>query len=289
MFDHFIALLWALSIATGCAGLVALGRLLKERPRQHMDPLPLLLRLLWPLVKTCELVIEPWLDERLRNNLQKKLQHAGIAYMLNAAEFLALQTTVAGLLLLLAQLCAKILDSQLSMTWSIGITTSGFLLPLLSLRDARKRRENRILRDLPVFLDFIVMAVEAGLNLTGGLQQAARLGPDGPLRQELSKVLRDIRTGANRQTALRNMADRLGVKELSVLISALLQAEQSGASLGATLRIQAEQRRAERFQRAEKLAMEAPVKLIFPLVVFIFPVTFLILAFPIIMKFMYEM
>lgn len=143
-------------------------------------------------------------------------------------------------------------------------------------------------RDLPVFLDFIIMAVEAGLNLTGGMQQAAKMGPDGALRQELSIVLRDIRTGLNRQTALRQMADRVQLNELTLLVNALIQAEQSGASMGTTLRIQADQRRTERFQQAEKLAMQAPVKLIFPLIVFIFPVTFLILGFPIVMKFVYE-
>lgn len=85
------------------------------------------------------------------------------------------------------------------------------------------------------------------------------------------------------------MADRLQITEVNSLVSALAQAEKTGASLGSTLRIQADQRRVERFQRAEKKALEAPVKLVFPLIVFIFPVTFMILAFPIAMKFMYEL
>ena len=289
MSDPYLSLLWSASFALGGTGLLMLISLLTEQVRHHMDPLPLLLRILWPLVKTCELIIQPWMDERLRKFVQKRLQQAGVAYLLNASEFIALQCTVAGLVVGIAGLCAKLLQAQLGWGWIGLLTLTGLLLPLLSLRDARKRREQRLLRELPVFLDFIVMAVEAGLNLTGGLQQAARLGPEGPLRLELSRVLRDIRTGANRQSALRNLADRVGIKEFSILISTLIQAEQSGASIGATLRIQAEQRRAERFQRAEKLAMQAPVKLIFPLVVFIFPVTFLILAFPIIMKFMYDL
>jgi len=84
------------------------------------------------------------------------------------------------------------------------------------------------------------------------------------------------------------MAERLDSREIHSFTSALAQAERTGASLGQTLRIQADQRRTERFQRAEKLALEAPVKLVFPLVAFIFPTTFIVLGFPIVMKFLYE-
>ena len=90
----------------------------------------------------------------------------------------------------------------------------------------------------------------------------------------------------SRADALRRMAERLDITEVTSFISAVVQAERMGASLGGVLRLQAEQRREERFQRAEKAAMEAPIKLVFPLIAFIFPVTFIILAFPIAMKFL---
>ena len=86
--------------------------------------------------------------------------------------------------------------------------------------------------------------------------------------------------------ALRRMDERVRIPQVTSFISAVIQAERMGASLGSTFRSQADQRRSERFQQAEKLAMEAPVKLIFPLVAFIFPVTFLVLMFPIAVKFM---
>ena len=84
------------------------------------------------------------------------------------------------------------------------------------------------------------------------------------------------------------MADRLDINEVTSFVSAMIQAERMGSSLANVLRIQSEQRRNERFARAEKTAMEAPVKLVFPLIVFIFPVTFVVLGFPIVMKFLAE-
>jgi len=163
------------------------------------------------------------------------------------------------------------------------------MLPLITLNDLRKKRQLAIVKALPVYLDFITMAVEAGLNLTGAVVQAVEKGPDGPLRVELEKVIRDLRAGVPKVEAFRAMGERVHTSEVNSLVSALAQAERTGASVGATLRIQADQRRVERFQRAEKKALEAPVKLVFPLIMFIFPVTFMILAFPIVMKFMYEL
>ena len=100
--------------------------------------------------------------------------------------------------------------------------------------------------------------------------------------------MRDLRAGLSRAEALRRMADRLDIPEVTGFVSAVIQAERMGASLANVMRLQAEQRRNERFQRAEKMAMEAPVKLMFPLLIFIFPVTFLVLAFTIAMKFLGE-
>ena len=145
-----------------------------------------------------------------------------------------------------------------------------------------------MLRALPVYLDFITMAVEAGLNLNGALNQAMDKGPPGPLRNEFYMVVRDLRAGVPRADALRRMEKRLDMEEITSFVGTVIQAEKMGARLGTALRVQALQRRTERFQRAEKLAMEAPVKLILPLIVFIFPVTFIVLAFPIAMKFLME-
>ena len=168
----------------------------------------------------------------------------------------------------------------------VGALVGGYFFPLVWLSDSRKRREKLVIRALPVYLDFITMSVEAGLNLTGAIQQAMSKGPKGPLRNEFGIVLRDLRSGVNRSDAMKRMSERLNMPDITSFVNAMVQAEKMGASMANTLRLQSEQRRNERFQRAEKQAMQAPVKLIFPLIVFIFPVTFIILGFPIAMKFM---
>jgi tight adherence protein C len=168
----------------------------------------------------------------------------------------------------------------------IGSVLLGFFFPRIWLNDVQQRRYKAVQRTLPVYLDFITMAVEAGLNMTGAINQAMEKGPHGPLRHELFLVVRDLRSGLSRAEALRRMESRLRMPEITSFVGTVIQAERMGARLGSALRAQAEQRRTERFQRAEKLAMEAPVKLIGPLMMFIFPVTFIVLGFPIAMKFL---
>ncbi len=170
----------------------------------------------------------------------------------------------------------------------MGSILLGFFLPVVWLSETKAKREKEVMRALPMYLEFISMCVEAGLNLTGAMNQAVEKGPSGALKHEFLTVMRDIRAGASRADALTRMAERLDIKAVSAFVRAVIQAEKLGSSMSKVLKVQSDQRRNERFQRAEKLAMEAPVKLIFPLMAFIFPVTFMILAFPIVMKFMHQ-
>jgi tight adherence protein C len=149
------------------------------------------------------------------------------------------------------------------------------------LKRARRRRAVLMSRELPFLMDMTTLCVESGLNLQGALQQAAQNGPDGPLRNELLHALGDMRAGVSRIQALQAWAVRVDLPAVRALASALAQADELGMSLGPILRAQAEQRRAERFMAAERLAMQAPVKMLFPLIACIFPCTFIVLAFPI--------
>ena len=155
---------------------------------------------------------------------------------------------------------------------------------VMVLKSGERSRE--LVRSLPVYLDFLTMATQAGLNMSSAVAQSVDKGPSSPLKVEFKKVMRDLRAGVPRAEAFRMMADRLSLQEISAFVTAIVQAEKTGASIGDALKVQADQRRIERFQRAEKLAMEAPVKLIFPLVVFIFPTTFIVIFFPIAIKLM---
>jgi tight adherence protein C len=114
------------------------------------------------------------------------------------------------------------------------------------------------------------------------VQKMVERGKPGPLRDEFSTFLAELRIGKTRAEALEAMGERVGLPQLSAFLSALIQTERLGSGLGRTLRVQAEQLRTERFQRAETLAGEAPVKMLIPLVLFIFPTIWIILAGPLV-------
>ena len=263
-----------------------LNTMVHEEDRTYMDPLPFGLRIIWPFIQIISFFFCSLLPYELMERVEKRLQHTGVSYLLTAEQFIALRiiSTIVGLLFGIILINAM----KGEPIWVLFTTIVGFILPDIWLRDTRKRRESAVIRAMPVYLDFITMAVEAGLNLQGALGQAMEKAPPSPLRNEFGIVLRDLRAGLPRGEALRRMADRLDVKEVTSFVSAMIQAEKMGSSMATVLRIQAEQRRNERFQRAEKQAMEAPIKLVGPLIIFIFPVTFIVLGFPIAMKFMAE-
>ncbi len=258
-----------------------------EENREYMDPLPKGLRLLWPFIRIIAYYFGANLPKRYLELLEKRLNHTGVAYLLTPEQFVALRIMSAVIVTGLTAFMLFLLRSP-EVIWVFLAPIGGFFFPDVWLHDTRKRRQGAIVRQLPIYLDFITMSVEAGLNMAGALAQAREKGPAGPMRSELTIVLRDIRSGSSRAEALRRMADRLNITEITSFVSAVIQAERMGSSLGTVLRTQAEQRRSERFQRAEKLAMEAPVKLIGPLILFIFPVTFIVIGFPLYMKFMAE-
>ncbi len=281
------ALSTGLCVFLGLLFIHTVNLMVQEDDRAYMDPLPFSLRLIWPLIRIisfffCQLLPYEWMER-----VEDRLQHTGVSYLLNAEQFTALRiiSTIGGLLFGII-LVNSVENGQ--PIWALFTLVLGFILPDIWLRDTRKRREIAVIRAMPVYLDFITMAVEAGLNLQGALSQAMEKAPKSPLRNEFGIVLRDLRSGLPRAEALRRMADRLDVREVTSFVSAMIQAEKMGSSMATVLRVQAEQRRNERFQRAEKLAMEAPIKLVGPLIIFIFPVTFIVLGFPIAMKFLSE-
>ena len=255
--------------------------------REYMDPLPSMLNMAWPLISFIEYHLTCRFPPDWLEKTHKRLQETGVGYLMTAEQFYAVRVFSAAVSLLMGSIVLSAIDS-LGLFSVLLLVVGGFYFPLVWLGDVRARRKKEVLRGLPVYQDFITMAVEAGLNLNGALNQAMDKGPPGPLRNELFMVVRDLRAGVPRADALRRMEKRLEMEEITSFVGTVIQAEKMGARLGSALRVQALQRRTERFQRAEKLAMEAPVKLILPLIVFIFPVTFIVLAFPIVMKFMME-
>lgn len=256
-----------------------------EDDRAYMDPLSWKLKLVWPLIRIIETFFCSFLPYSLIEHTEQRLNRTGVGYLLTAEQFIALRIILMVFFPIGAYLI-MVMVNKYEPVWLVVTPVAGFFFPDIWLNDTRKKRELAVIRAMPVYLDFITMCVEAGLNLAGALAQAMEKAPPGPLRNEFSIVLRDLRAGLPRAEALRRMGERLDIPEVNSFVSSVIQAEKMGSSLAAVMKVQAEQRREERFQRAEKQAMEAPVKLVMPLVLFIFPVTFIVLGFPIAMKFL---
>jgi tight adherence protein C len=267
--------------------LAQLSRSVPEEDREFMDPLPPVLRFVWPLVRIIAYYGCSLLPYSYLKNVESRLRKNGVSYMMMAEEFFSLRLVAAFSALCLGYVAIKLVGEWNPLLYLV-LPVVGFFYPDIWLRDIRKKQVDAILRTLPTYLDFITMAVQAGLNFSGAIEQARKKAPAGPLVIEFGIVLRDMRSGVQRAKALQRMAERLDIQEVTSFVNAVVQAEKMGSSLAGVLRIQAEQRRNERFQRAEKKAMEAPVKLVGPLVIFIFPTTFMVLAFPIFMKFLNE-
>jgi tight adherence protein C len=155
----------------------------------------------------------------------------------------------------------------------------GLYLPNVWLKMKAKQRQKAILKSLPDAIDLLTTSVEAGLGIDAALGNVAEK-VKGPIAVEVRRVLRDIAMGSARRDALRQFAERTQLPDIQQFVNAVVQAEQMGVSLGQVIRVQADQMRIKRRQRAEQQAYKAPVKMVFPLVLFIFPAIFVVVLGP---------
>jgi tight adherence protein C len=294
-----VLLALAVGVAVALVGWLV-GRSAVRMPvenRAYKDAPPLGFRLVWWPIQ--------WLSHYLAllglaasdDKSRLRIRRAGLDYMLTPSQFLAacllcMSATAALCCWLLFTLGSVRAGAQPFSMAAYGQTALfgmllGWAMPRFWLHDRSALRQREILKSLPFFLDIITLCVEAGLNLQGALNQAVDKGPPGALRDECQRVLRDVRAGKARAEALRAMAERLREPGITSFVTSVIQAESMGMNLGPVLRAQADQRRTVRFQRAEKKALEAPVKLLLPLIAFIFPCTFVVLFFPIAMQFLH--
>ena len=285
MLVPLISLLFTLAII---GGLYATFRLFQDTPdddRTFMDKPPLLYRLFWPLILLIGATISSVFNKTTEETYYALLRRAGQDYALTPLQFYSgkILCVVLGFLfgILLTQALGAV---HFGTAFLLGF--AAYFYPNLWLKETTNRRNNLILKALPFYIDLLTLSVEAGLNLSGSMRAAADRSRPGPLILEINRVLRDVSGGKARVDALRDFSDRLRFAPISSFVSALIQGEKTGSSLGPILRAQGDQRRQERFLRAEKLAMEAPVKMLGPLILCIFPCTFIIIFFPIAIKFM---
>ncbi len=155
----------------------------------------------------------------------------------------------------------------------------GWMLPRTWLKGQVKARQKLVIKALPDSLDLVTTCVEAGLGLDAALARVAEK-TEGPFAEDLRRMLRDVAMGKLRRDALTELHQRVGVDELTNFINSIIQAEQLGVGIAQVLRVQSDQLRTKRRQRAEKAAHEAPIKMLFPLVLFIFPAFLIVILGP---------
>jgi tight adherence protein C len=224
-------------------------------------------------------VNERWVPESYLQRLELSLKKAGKPLELKPSEIVAFVELSALSFLSLGILITLFLE--LSPFIAVAFALVGTLYPLIWLRDKVRARHHAITRALPYNLDLLTLSVEAGLDFAAALGKVVEKGRKGPLADELHTTLKELKLGKTREEALRNLAARVDLTTLNSFVHALIQADKMGTPLGKILRILSTQMRIERTQRAEKLANEAPVKLLLPLIGFIFPTIFIMLFGPI--------
>ncbi|WGL15419.1 type II secretion system F family protein [Microbulbifer bruguierae] len=284
-YKYWVLILIPISLVLLYTSIRGIKNEIPEEEREYLDPVPRRLRKIWPLVNLVSFYIGERLPVEWLVRYQKSLVKAGLNYVMSPAQYFSLQLTSATLMASMATFLSMMLGAY-DYLYTVFGAAIGYVMPMMSVRDIRVKRQKDLVRSLPIYLDFLTLSTQAGLNISGAIMQSVDKGPESPMKVEFRKYLRDLRAGMSRDDGLRTMAERLDIAEINAFVSAVIQAEKTGASVGNTLKIQSDQRRIERFQKAEKLAMQAPVKLIFPLVVFIFPTTFIVIFFPIAMKLM---
>jgi tight adherence protein C len=162
---------------------------------------------------------------------------------------------------------------------TIGGAVLGYYLPLLQLKSQISRRKDAVVRALPDALDLLTICVEAGLSFEQAMGKVYEKW-DNEIALAFGRVLQEIQLGKRRSEALRDMSNRMDVPDVTTFVAALIQAEQLGVSIAKVLRIQADQMRVKRRQRAQEKAQQAPVKMIVPMVFLIFPSIWIVLLGP---------
>lgn len=282
---HILATLFSLAV-TGMAVLVyRIVIAVEHEDRTYADKPPKILRWMWAPISLVNFYLGRFLTVEYRERTIRRLRKVELDYAVSPQQWFSSKIVFAimgGILFLLLGLW---LGSHSPLFPLVGFGF-GFCYLEIWMRDQVKRTEIELLKHLPTFLDMLTLAIESGCNLTVGINIAVEKTPDSSLRRAFARALREIRSGRSRIDALRMLEDRLDNAAVTSMTSALVQAEKTGASLGTVLRGQSTQRTNERFSRAEKLAMEAPVKMLGPLILCIFPCTFVVIGFPIGMKMM---
>jgi tight adherence protein C len=243
--------------------------------------MPLTDRIIVPILRRLGEFVTRLTPQTMLESTAHRLELAGSPGNISAAEFWVIRglSTIALGILFFYFLGRFGQDPGRRILYTVIVAVFGFFLPSLYLSSAIRRRQEAIIKKFPDALDLMSICVDAGLPFDGAMARVAEKWDD-PLANEFGRVLHEVQLGKSRRQALRDMANRMEVADVTSFVASILQAEHLGVSIGRVLRIQSEQMRLRRRQRAEEKAHQAPVKMLFPLVFLIFPSMFIVLLGP---------
>ncbi|HCC06933.1 MAG TPA: secretion system protein [Clostridiales bacterium] len=225
------------------------------------------------------------MPNNIRERIHIKLQKAGIIHKIDVPKWITIKLIVGIFIpsIFLIMLYQKNgFDVKSLFMWLIA-TGILYALPNLFLAQIIQKRKIQIQKELPDVLDLLTVSVEAGLSFDNGILKLTEK-MKGVLIDEFSKYIADMKIGKSRKEALQAMQKRIDVDDITTFTGALIQAYELGISIGNAVKIQSKQMREKRRQRAQEIAMKAPVKMLFPLIFFIFPSIFIILLGPAVLR-----
>jgi tight adherence protein C len=245
--------------------------------------LPFTERIVYPMArKLGELAIR-FTPQNALQSIAKKLELSGVSAKMDPTMFLAMQFIVAvalgGVLTLTFNLGQNDLPLGQRLLYSAGGFLFGFFLPQLWLSSKITKRQKEVRRAMPDALDLLTICVEAGLGFDAAMAKVSEKW-ESELSLSFARVIQEIQLGKVRREALRDMADRLGIPEMTSFVAAVIQSEQLGVSMAKVLRIQSDQMRMKRRQFAEEEAHKAPIKMLVPMALLIFPALMITLMAP---------
>lgn len=228
-------------------------------------------------------------SESYRKRVRKYIMTSGLSRELNEDEFIGLQILWGLMFPVFLFIMNFSLQLNLNPMMLVGLGLGGFYLPQIHAKGEKKRRSLSVQADLPFFIDLLALSVEAGLDFFSAIQKLVDKagGNDSVLAEEFGIVLKDIKIGASKTQALKDMAERLDMNEITSFVAVLVDAEITGASISQVLKDQSEQMRLERFVRAEKAGARASQLILIPLMLFILPAVFVMVFGPVALSFIY--
>ncbi|WHH60534.1 type II secretion system F family protein [Petroclostridium sp. X23] len=292
-FSAMIALIYAVYSITASNKNIITKRLDKISLEKSMDVReeelrkPFLIRIVQPAVRQMTGFMLKVTPKEIINSYEMKIIAAGNPFNYGVNEWLTTQMFFMLVVPVFTVILGMVSDAAIEkiLLFAVLEIIVGAFGPSMILITKTQQRQKEITKTLPDILDLLTVSVEAGLGFDAALGKVVEKMP-GVLAKEFDKVLQEIKMGKPRKDALRNMSDRLGVVDVTTFIASVIQADQLGVSIGNVLRVQSDQMRVRRRQRAQEKAMKAPIKMLLPMVFFIFPTIFTVLLGPVVIRLM---